>query len=255
MNQEIKDEIKNNEIETTTKNTNINEISTTPSPPVLLNPSSSSSSTLFSNDSSYSFMNISWVPNENSTLSNSLNQQSSDEVDSNKQLQSELEKNKIKNSIFVEALSSLQKKSEITSIQNQTSFQIIPKVTKVDNTFHDLLKEEDRIVQQVKEKVISDPPSSSSSSVTTTTENRNKLKKNRNNSQTEQNNKLKTKKVITTTTESAWLELMKEEESMKQSIESKNERIQSITSLKNSKGEKKLKKKNDINENDSFEEK
>lgn len=170
----------------------------------------------------YGFMNTSWLtqptlpsspsPSTSLTPSTSASVQASDTFIQT--FQSEVEKNKIKNSIFQSALSSFKTSSTSPHSQDGTSpksLATIPTSQRVKSTFHELQLEEEELKNQQKAKVGGKeeihgcPPA----------------ERRKKSSRTGGVTSLKSKKVISKTAQDEWAMLMKEEEDMKQLVEEK----------------------------------
>ena len=176
-------------------------------------------SVLQETNSDYGFMNPSWLPQlppEPSSAYSSIVQPPTETI--TQTFETEIEKNKIKNSIFLQALTSLQSSSSLPSSstsshqkKSKTTSAEIPTSQQVQHVFHELLQEEEELKNLQTKKSSSAPLTNLSSPSPTQL----------NPSSSTSASSLRSKKVISTTAHEEWLSLMKEEECTKQLVEEK----------------------------------
>jgi tetratricopeptide (TPR) repeat protein len=185
--------------------------------------------------SDYGFMNPSWRPQLPSAESSS----SATETNFHTQtFETEIEKNKIKNSIFLSALTSLQSSpssslpasssspSSSSSCHQRKPTGQISTSQQVHDHFHELLKEEEEEFKQIQNKTkvsssvsspVPPPPAVPAGPAPLPAA-----------------ASLRSKKVISTTAHEEWLTLMREEETMKRLVEEKKKTKRVTKKLKDS---------------------
>lgn len=162
----------------------------------------------------YGFMNTSWLaqtpPPALSLSSPPIPSSSHISEELAQTFQSEVEKNKIKNSIFQSALSTLQTTSHHYQSHSSKSPSNISTSQRVKSTLHELQLEEEKLKHQQKSKV------DSREQIPEGTIDRKKKS-----TPSSVSSSLKSKKVISKTAQDEWAMLMREEEQMKQLVEEK----------------------------------